>query len=72
MLQTSGNPHKNESVKTQQGLHGKTEEIYNEKEKELERLKLEIEIKVKILKELVEVRNFSDTKVCFTLTSWEL
>jgi hypothetical protein len=72
MLQSCVNPHKNESLKAQQGLHEKKEETYNEEEKELERLKLGIEIKVKILKDLVEVRNFSETKVCFTLTSWEL
>jgi hypothetical protein len=73
MLQTSGSSHKDLPVKTEQDLHCETSgDIHSMRIKEIERLKFEKEIEVKALKNLLEVRNISISKVCFTLTSWEL
>jgi hypothetical protein len=42
------------------------------KKRKLEELKIEKEIEVEILKNILEVRNISVCKVCFTLISWKL
>jgi hypothetical protein len=73
MLQTSRCVRTDASVKTPRDLDDKMlKEMLMIKDRELEEVKIEKEIEVKILKNQLEVRNISVSKVCFTLTSWKL